>query len=198
MLPCNAPLLGTSVTVVRGGGEVGGENIGEPKCVWFGGGDATWLGVVFPDAKNISEHGVPETDLFTFLHSLFTLMMVLPLVEDTEVIEKVDEAGLYTMASLVLGMTDGGDLIWGCSVLEVFLRTGTWKRIPEPRVGSSRWVLLPPESTCWDFLRIDPRSTRILPPMGQPTPDVEVAVLVLSSSAVGVAASLGTAALDGL
>ena len=38
-------------------------------------------------------------------------MMVLPLVEDTEVIEKVDEAGLYTMASLVLGMTDGGDLI---------------------------------------------------------------------------------------
>ena len=28
-----APLLGTSVTVVRGGGDVGGENIGEPKCV---------------------------------------------------------------------------------------------------------------------------------------------------------------------
>ena len=83
-------------------------------------------------------------------------------------------------------------------MLEVFLRTGTWKRIPEPRVGSSRCVLLPPESTCWDFLRIDPRSTRILPPMGQPTPDVEVAVFVLSSSAVGVAASLGTAALDGL
>ena len=43
--------------------------------------------------------------------SFFPFMKLLPLVEDTEVIENVDEAGLYTMASLVLGMTDGGDLI---------------------------------------------------------------------------------------
>ena len=49
---------------------------------------------------------------FSLLISLFTFIMpFLPLVEDTEVIENVDEAGLYTMASLVLGMTDGGDLI---------------------------------------------------------------------------------------
>jgi len=43
--------------VVKGGGERGGDNNrGEHKCE--GGGDIIWLGVVFPDAKNMSEPGV--------------------------------------------------------------------------------------------------------------------------------------------
>jgi len=41
----------------KGGGDKGGDNKrGEHKC--DGGGDIIWLGVVFPDAKNMSEPGV--------------------------------------------------------------------------------------------------------------------------------------------
>ena len=76
--------LGTSEvkpgTPCNGGGESGGDSTigGDPKCI--GGGDVTWLGVVLPEAKNMSEVGVSLVD---------------------EAIEKVvEDAGLYTMASL--------------------------------------------------------------------------------------------------
>ena len=37
--------------------------MGEPKCVWCGGGEVIWLGVVLPEAKNKSEQGVPNKKL---------------------------------------------------------------------------------------------------------------------------------------
>ncbi len=58
----------------EGGDNGGGEYTrgGEPKCI-MGGGEVTWLGVVLPLAKNMSDVGVSRVD---------------------DAMEKEDEAGL--------------------------------------------------------------------------------------------------------
>lgn len=53
------PAGAAAPTCISGGGETGGEKVGELKADALGGGDVTKLGVVLPEPKNISLEGVP-------------------------------------------------------------------------------------------------------------------------------------------
>ena len=52
----------SAATCISGGGDTGGEKAGELKVDAPGGGEATKLGVVLPEPKNMSLEGVPLAD----------------------------------------------------------------------------------------------------------------------------------------